>query len=69
MQRLRTELNGVTLAERSAGTSDKPAMLLLHGWPQTNFTREKVLDVLGRQNFVLAFNLPGVVDSIGSRGG
>ncbi len=68
MKRLRAELNGVSLAARSAGASDQPAILLLHGWPQTSLAWEKVLDELGRRNFALAFDLPGVGESTGVPG-
>lgn len=46
-----------------AGTPDMPAIIVLHGWPQTSRAWTNVLGALGETNYVLAFDLPGVGDS------
>ena len=43
-----------------------PCIVLLHGWPQTSYAWEQVLDELGRDQYALAFDLPGVGGSQGS---
>jgi pimeloyl-ACP methyl ester carboxylesterase len=55
--------NDLTLAARIAGDNTKPGLILLHGWPQTSLAWEGVLPELGRDNFALAFDLPGVGSS------
>jgi len=42
-----------------------PCLVLLHGWPQTSLAWQAVLDELGKDQFVLAFDLPGIGDSRG----
>lgn len=54
------------LAVRKAGDPSMPAMVLLHGWPQTSYAWEQVLGDLGRDQYALAFDLPGVGGSQGS---
>jgi pimeloyl-ACP methyl ester carboxylesterase len=56
----------LTLAVRKAGEPAKPCFVLLHGWPQTSFAWNGVLEDLGTDNYVLAFDLPGVGDSLGA---
>jgi pimeloyl-ACP methyl ester carboxylesterase len=60
------EVAGVTLACRKAGKPSDPCLVLLHGWPQTSLAWEGVLAELGRDNFALAFDLPGIGDSRGA---
>jgi pimeloyl-ACP methyl ester carboxylesterase len=60
------EVGGLTLACRKAGRSSDPCLVLLHGWPQTGLAWEGVLPELGKDNYVLAFDLPAVGDSEGA---
>jgi pimeloyl-ACP methyl ester carboxylesterase len=60
------EVGGLTLACRKAGRSSDPCLVLLHGWPQTGLAWEGVLPELGKDNYVLAFDLPAVGDSKGA---
>lgn len=54
------------LAARAAGSSGKPALILLHGWPLSGRVFEPVIDRLGEDSFVLAFDLPAVGASRGA---
>lgn len=53
------------LAARIAGDPSKPGLMLLHGWPQSGRIFERVIDRLGADNFVIAFDLPGIGESRG----
>jgi pimeloyl-ACP methyl ester carboxylesterase len=63
---LHADVDGVTVAARTAGDASKPALVLLHGWPQSSRAFEGVLSQLGADNFVLAFDLPGIGASRGA---
>jgi pimeloyl-ACP methyl ester carboxylesterase len=65
MSQLHMQVNGIQLAARVAGSRDRPAMIVLHGWPQTSLAWTNVLAALGEKNYALAFDLPGVGDSEG----
>jgi pimeloyl-ACP methyl ester carboxylesterase len=47
----------------TAGSVHEPALILLHGWPQSSAVFEPVVDRLGNDFFVLAFDLPGIGQS------
>src|SRR4051812_9639723 len=55
----RAVLQGLTLSCRKVGAASHPCLLLLHGWPQTSLAWRAVLDALGEDQYVLAFDLPG----------
>ncbi len=57
-----TGVNGVTLAYR-IGASGKPALLLLHGHPQTHVLWHKVWDTLSEHFTCVAMDLRGYGDS------
>ncbi|MBB3589915.1 pimeloyl-ACP methyl ester carboxylesterase [Rhizobium sp. BK529] len=59
------EIGGVTLACSSAGDPQRPALVLLHGWPFSRSIYDGVIEDLSDDAFVLAFDLP---DIGGSRG-
>jgi pimeloyl-ACP methyl ester carboxylesterase len=59
------KVKGVEIAARSTGDASKPALILLHGWPQSSRAFESVLPDLGADHFVLAFDLPGIGASRG----
>ncbi|MEV8319619.1 alpha/beta hydrolase [Streptomyces sp. NPDC059900] len=46
-----------------------PALVLLHGWPQTWYEWRKVMPALARHHTVYALDLPGLGDSKGSPAG
>lgn len=54
------------LAASVSGDPDRPAILLLHGWPHSRTLYEDVVDPLGEQFHVLAFDLPAVGESVGA---
>jgi pimeloyl-ACP methyl ester carboxylesterase len=59
------KVNGAVIAAQSSGDVSKPALILLHGWPQSSRAFGNVLAELGVDNFVLAFDLPGIGASQG----
>ena len=60
------KVGGLTLAYRDAGNHDNPALILLHGWPHSSALYAGVLDELARDSWVLAFDLPGIGESLGT---
>lgn len=65
MRRVTVRLGRVKLAVRVAGDRSKPALVLLHGWPQSSHLFTPVIDGLAADSFVLAFDLPGIGGSQG----
>lgn len=53
--------NGINQHYREAGQG--PAMILLHGWPQTSYAWRKVMPALGAQYRVIAPDLRGMGDT------
>ena len=53
------------LTANIVGDVQKPAILLLHGWPHDRSLYDPVIEQLGSSHFVLAFDLPGIGDSRG----
>ncbi|MBA2470791.1 MAG: alpha/beta fold hydrolase [Pseudonocardiales bacterium] len=51
------EVDGLTLAYRSAGTG--PPVLLLHGWPTSSYLWRDVIPQIAQHNRVIAVDLPG----------
>lgn len=60
------EVDGSSLGLLSAGNPIKPALVLLHGWPQSKEVYDSVVDRLADAHFVLAFDLPEIGDSRGA---
>ena len=60
------EHEGLTLGALHAGDASRPALLLLHGWPQSSRVYDRVIDDLAQDHFVLAFDLPGIGESRGA---
>lgn len=54
------------IAATRAGAADKPALLLLHGWPQSRALYDGVIDELSDAFLVLAVDLPDVGNSRGA---
>ncbi|RWB68581.1 MAG: alpha/beta hydrolase [Mesorhizobium sp.] len=65
MQTRTVEVDGLAVAIREAGPADAPGLLLLHGWPQSSYAYEKVIDQLASGQRVIAPDLPGIGGSQG----
>jgi pimeloyl-ACP methyl ester carboxylesterase len=48
-----------------SGEPHRPALVLLHGWPQSRALYDGVLEPLTSEFFVLAMDLPGMGESRG----
>jgi haloacetate dehalogenase len=57
------DVNGVTLFARVGGTRGKPALLLLHGFPQTHAMWQRVAQQLAAHFFIVMPDLRGYGDS------
>ena len=55
----RIEADGVTVFYREAGPKDRPAVLLLHGFPTSSFQYRELIPRLADQYRVIAPDLPG----------
>lgn len=60
------ELRGLSLGCIAAGNPQHPAIVLLHGWPQTKEVYDLVIDQLASEHFVVAFDLPAIGESRGA---
>jgi pimeloyl-ACP methyl ester carboxylesterase len=56
---MRFENEGAPLAVRLAGDREKPALLLIHGFPASSKSFRNVIGTLARDTFVIAPDLPG----------
>jgi pimeloyl-ACP methyl ester carboxylesterase len=56
---VRIELEGVELAVRLAGDRNRPALLLIHGFPSSSESFRGILGSLEQDCFVIAPDLPG----------
>lgn len=55
----RFDVDGVRLAVRLAGDDSRPALLLIHGMPNSSNGFRDIIGVLARECFVIAPDLPG----------
>src|SRR5665213_625136 len=55
----RIEADGVTVFYREAGSSEAPAVLLLHGFPASSFMYRQLIPLLADRYRVIAPDLPG----------
>lgn len=62
-ERARFEVQGAAIAVHSAGDRQKPALLLIHGFPSSSKSFRNVIETLARDCFVVAPDLPGFGDS------
>src|SRR5204863_5155571 len=62
----RIEMKGCSLGVLTAGDPAQPALVLLHGWPQCKQVYDQVVDALGEDHYVLAFDLPAIGTSRGA---
>jgi pimeloyl-ACP methyl ester carboxylesterase len=58
-------VGSLTLSANIAGSTERPALCLLHGWPQTHVIYDGVIEELARDFHVLAFDLPAIGNSQG----
>jgi len=65
VKRIEVATGELRLSARVAGSQSDPAIVLLHGWPLSSAIWDPVLEPLGTDHFVLAFDLPGVGASTG----
>lgn len=56
---VRFEVQGAVVAVRLAGEREKPALLLIHGFPSSSESFRNVIGILARECFVIAPDLPG----------
>ena len=56
-------VEGISLHVVEAGAPDAPAVLFLHGWPQSWAAFEQVIHLLCDRAHVLAMDLPGIGES------
>jgi pimeloyl-ACP methyl ester carboxylesterase len=54
-----TDIDGLELFFREAGSPERPAVLLLHGFPSSSHTFRDVMPVLAEVAYVIAPDLPG----------
>ena len=57
--RVSFEIEGTEMAVRLAGDREKPALLLMHGVPNSSKYFRQVIDPLSQDCFVIAPDLPG----------
>jgi pimeloyl-ACP methyl ester carboxylesterase len=60
------QVRDVTIAANVAGKQSRPALLLLHGWPQSSALYDAVLEPLSEDHFVFVPDLPDIGGSRGS---
>src|SRR5262252_825820 len=65
VERIVTRVDKCAVASRQAGKADRPAYVLLHGWPESSRSCLPLMKLLADEYLVLAPDLPGVA---GSRG-
>ncbi|TIP05095.1 MAG: alpha/beta hydrolase [Mesorhizobium sp.] len=65
MQTRTVEVEGLAIAVREAGPPNAPGLLLLHGWPQSSYAFEAIINQLARNQRVIAPDLPGIGASQG----
>jgi pimeloyl-ACP methyl ester carboxylesterase len=59
----RVAVDGIPLHIVEAGARNTPAVLLLHGWPESWIAFEQVLSLLGERTRAIAIDLPGIGES------
>jgi pimeloyl-ACP methyl ester carboxylesterase len=57
------EAGGISIHVVEGGSSSKPAVLFLHGWPQNWAAFESIMIGLSTEAYVVAIDLPGIGDS------
>ncbi len=64
-RQISVEVGSLRLSALAAGSPDRPAIVLLHGWPLCSAVWSPVIEPLSQEHFVLAFDLPGTGKSVG----
>lgn len=54
-----TEVNGIKIFYREAGSKDAPTLLLLHGYPTSSHMFRNLIPILSKKYHVIAPDLPG----------
>jgi pimeloyl-ACP methyl ester carboxylesterase len=54
------EADGIPIHVVEAGSSDKPTLLFLHGWPESWTAFESTMTALSQEAHVVAIDLPGI---------
>lgn len=62
-ERAKFEIEAAQIAVRLAGNREKPALLLIHGFPSSSESFRNVIGALARDCFVIVPDLPGFGDS------
>lgn len=57
------KLDGKSFAYYEEGQKNNPAIIMLHGWPETSSIWEKIIPALTLSYYVLAIDLPGLGES------
>lgn len=65
MNRGNVRVGDVLLGYRASGSAERPALVLLHGWPHSSALYDRVIDPLAQHAYVIAFDLPGIGASRG----
>ena len=60
---MRFDIDGVDIAVRLAGDREKPALLLIHGFPSSSASFRRVIGPLAQDCLVIVPDLPGFGDS------
>jgi pimeloyl-ACP methyl ester carboxylesterase len=60
LQHRQVEVEGVPIHVVEGGTTHKPAVLFLHGWPESWATFEQIMNPLSTEAHVVAIDMPGV---------
>jgi pimeloyl-ACP methyl ester carboxylesterase len=58
-------VDGTSIHAVTAGPADAPALLLLHGWPESWATWRELIPLAARSHRVVAIDLPGIGGSTG----
>src|SRR5512147_1069134 len=56
-------VDGLPLHITDNGSSQRPAILFLHGWPETWAAFARIMTMLGHERRVVALDLPGIGQS------
>ena len=56
-------VEGLQIYVTEAGSVAEPALLLLHGWPESSAAFSRVMELVGDEHRVVAMDLPGIGQS------
>ncbi len=64
LQHRQIQVQGASIHVVEGGAREKPAVLFLHGWPESWARWEQIMIPLSAEAHVVAIDLPGVVPQI-----